>query len=193
VAEKLSQPSERIRKIYFAVGLAITQWQQIELGLTQLFIVLLNAKTGTAASTAFSAAGLNFRTKLAMVDAASFVMLRDTPLFVEWNAIRDRLEKKARNRNQIAHFMLYQKAVVWNSGEREPTIEELNSQLDWYLRPTALDGASRRKYPDGPPTLTTHDIMNRANAFIKAGNELWTFGEKVRAHLAQPTESHGQA
>jgi hypothetical protein len=32
--EKLS-PSEKIKRMYFAVGLAMTQWQQVELALTQ--------------------------------------------------------------------------------------------------------------------------------------------------------------
>ena len=91
--------------------MAITQWQYVELELTQLFSILVNAKPSGVVSAVFSSV-LNFNTKLKMVEAAAFVTLRDTPLFKECEEIQTRLEKKARKRNQIAHFMLHQKALM---------------------------------------------------------------------------------
>ena len=62
--------------------------------------------------------------------------------------------------------MLYQRGIAWQSGEREPTPEEINEQIDWYLSPTAFDGAWRWRHGDKVPTLTSNDIMNRADGFI---------------------------
>ena len=110
--------AEKIRNIYFSIGVAITQWQYVELELTQLFSILVNAKPSGVASAVFSSV-LNFNTKLKMVEAAAFVTLRDTPLFKECEEIQTRLEKKARKRNQIAHFMLHQKALMLSALEPE--------------------------------------------------------------------------
>jgi hypothetical protein len=184
MVEKPDPVSEKISKFYIAVGLAITQWQHVEMALTQLFMILLDAKTGAAASAAFAAVH-SFRTKLSMVDAASYVVLRDTPLFAEWTSIHNKLKNGlAQKRNEIAHFMPYQKGLSRTSGEPLPTLEEINREFDLYLAPSAFDGAARRKkqYPNG---LTSGELMNRVNAFKEASRELWAFSEKVRAHLGR--------
>jgi len=69
---------EKIRSFYFAVGFAITQWQQVELALTQLFTLLLKSDA-RATSAAFNSV-LSFRTKLAMVRSAAAVQLKDNTL-----------------------------------------------------------------------------------------------------------------
>jgi hypothetical protein len=135
---------------------AITQWQYVELELTQLFSILVNAKPSGVVSAVFSSV-LNFNTKLKMVEAAAFVTLRDTPLFKECEEIQTRLEKKARKRNQIAHFMLHQKALMLSASDPLPTMEAMNREVDWYLQPSAFDGA-RLKHPEGAPKLTTNDL-----------------------------------
>jgi hypothetical protein len=147
MAEKPEPVPGKISKFYIAVGLAITRWQQVEMALTQLFLILLNAKTGAAASAAFAAVH-SFQTKLSMVDAAAYVVLRDTPLFEEWRSIRGKLNKEdglADKRNEIAHFMPYQKGLSRTSGEPLPTLEEINREFDLYLAPSAFDGAVGRK------------------------------------------------
>jgi len=177
MAEKHDPLSEKIRKIYFAVGVAITNWQHVEMALTQLFTILLNSKPSGAASAVFSSV-LSFRTKLMMVDAAAYVVLRHSPLFTEWDSLQKRLDKKSRKRNEIAHFMLHQKAIGYGPNDPVPTLEELNREIDWYLQPSAFDGAYRQKYPDGAPTLTTTDVMNRARAFTKASQDVWEFSKE---------------
>jgi hypothetical protein len=108
---KGTPPEEKLRNIYFAVGFAMTQWQHVEQALTQLFLILLKAQNAGAASAAFASV-LGFRSKLNMVESAAFVVLGKTPLFAEWTSLSKSLGRKASKRNQIAHFMLYQKAVA---------------------------------------------------------------------------------
>jgi len=148
---------EKIRSFYFAVGFAITQWQQVELALTQLFTLLLKSDA-RATSAAFNSV-LSFRTKLAMVRSAAAVQLKDNPLLDECISLCNRLEKKAQKRNQLAHFMVIQEPVEY--GHPAPEMD-----IDWSLRPTFFDGARERRYKRGAPRLTTNDVMNRANAFI---------------------------
>jgi hypothetical protein len=178
--EKLS-PSEKIRRMYFAVGLAMTQWQQVEQALTQLFTILVHTGDGTASAVFNSVTSV--RTKLEMVRAAAAVRLASSELGEACMKLCDRLEKANRKRNEIAHFMLYQRGIAWQSGEQEPTAEETNEQIDWYLSPTAFDGARRWRHGDKVPTLTSNDITNRAEAFIAVSKEIWDFAEKVRDSL----------
>jgi hypothetical protein len=121
MVEKTDPLSEKTCAFFFAVGFAITRWQNVEMAMTQLFKLLLDAKDG-AASAAFAAV-LDFRTKVSMVDAAAYVVLKDEPLFEEWRSIRNKLIKKkglADKRNQIAHFMVYQKGLAYARMTQSP-------------------------------------------------------------------------
>jgi hypothetical protein len=103
-------------------------------------------------------------------------------LFAEWRSIRNKLKNEFETkRNEIAHFMLYQKASVRPSDRLPPTNEEIYREIDWYLAPNALNGAGRRKHPNGLPSITADELMKRGDAFIKVSEELWAFSEKVRA------------
>jgi hypothetical protein len=75
--EKLS-PSEKIRRMYFAVGLAMTQWQQVEQALTQLFTILVHTGDGTASAVFNSVTPV--RTRLDMIRAAAAVRLPTSEL-----------------------------------------------------------------------------------------------------------------
>jgi hypothetical protein len=181
--EKLDA-SEKLRRTYFAIGFAITQWQHVEMALTQLFAVLLSAEGGTAGA-AFNSV-LSFRTRLAMVKAAAAVRLSGNVIGSECIKLCVRLEGKAKKRNELAHFMLYQVPAHVNEGE-EITVEELNRQIDWYLSPAGFDAAREWRYKNNVPKLNTNDIMNRARSFIEVSSEISKLSEKVRETLAPPS------
>jgi hypothetical protein len=86
-------------------------------------------------------------------------------------------------RNEIAHFTLYQRNDFTQEAVDQLDFEKLNEQVDWYLSPTAFDGARRWRYGDKVPTLTSNDIMNRADGFLAVSKEIWDFAEKVRDAL----------
>jgi hypothetical protein len=50
------------------------------------------------------------------------------------------LEDKAKKRNQLAHFKLYQKAITLVPGA-PIDMEKLEQGIDWYLSPLGFDGA----------------------------------------------------
>ena len=56
---------------------------------------------------------------------------------------------------------------------------KLAEEIDWYLSPTILDGATRWRHGGAAPQITSNDAMNRARAFIAASNEIRAFIEKV--------------
>jgi len=89
--EKLS-PSEKIKRMYFAVGLAMTQWQQVEQALTQLFSILVNTGDGTASAVFNSVRSVP--TKLEMIRAAAAVRLADSELGDTCMKLCDRLAEK---------------------------------------------------------------------------------------------------
>jgi hypothetical protein len=160
------------------------------MSLTQLFTVLLQSDGG-AASAAFNSVP-GFRTKLDMVRAAAAVRLKDTPALLE-KCLRlcDRLEKKSKKRNQIVHFTLYQDAIGW-LGTEKPSPDELAklvSQIDWYLSPTAFDGAYFWRHGQNPPRLRAVDISNRVSSFDRAHKELWDLSAEIADQLKRPPAS----
>jgi hypothetical protein len=174
---KNKTPAEKLHDIYFALGVAIAQWQQVEMALTQLFVLLINSDGG-AASAAFNRVHSPMN-RLEMVMASASVRLKDNPtLFNECTTICKRLKNEVKKRNQLAHFSLYQ---------RPPESIENAEDVDWYLRPTAFDGAIEWRYKHGVPELTTNEIKDCIASFQKAAKELWDFSEKVRAALSEKT------
>lgn len=180
--------SEKIRRMYFALGAALTQWQTIENATTQLFCLLVNTGDGTA-SAVFNSVQ-SFRTRLEMVRAAAAVRLAKNEILDECMTLCDRLNKKARKRNELAHYTLYQTGIAITSGE-EIDMAALEAGVDWYLAPTSFDGAHEWRHNGARPKLTSNDIMNRSQAFTRISNEIHLFNEKVAAFLAQPPKSPG--
>src|SRR5438874_7324144 len=150
--------SEKLRRMYFAMGVAMTQWQHVEMGLTQLFTLLVQSDSNVA-SAVFNAVP-SLPTKLKMVRAAASVRL-PADLAKECFKLCGRLDQKAKKRNEIAHFMLYQVPVMVTP-ETEITPEQMDERIDWYLAPTFFDSARHWRYRGALPELKTNDLMNRA-------------------------------
>jgi hypothetical protein len=160
--------------------------EQIENGIAELFGILVGGSF--QAATAAINCVLSVRTRLLMIRAAASTRLKDTPLFDECIRLCDRLDDKAIKRNQLAHFMLFQDAVV-NAPDEPITTEVLASfdeQIDWYLSPTYVDGARNWRFKEKIPQIRANDVKNRTRAFADAANELREFSKKVRAALEQP-------
>src|SRR5207248_1853684 len=134
--------------------------------------------TGDGTASAVFNSVTSVPSKLEMIRAAAAVRLAHSELGDDCMKLCDRVQKVSGKRNQIAHYMLYQRAVVG-----QINVETLNKQIDWYLSPTAFDGAWRWRHGDNMPELTSDDIMKRAEAFIAVNKEIWDFAEKVRDAL----------
>ena len=175
-------PGEKLKEFYLAVGVGMTQWQSVELELTQLFCILVRPEDGTA-SAVFNAVP-SFPTKLKMVKAAATVRLAESELIEPCNRLCKRLKDTNGKRNQLAHFTLYQNPP--DVGEKID-LEKMAREIDWYLAPTAFDGARYLRHEGKPPQLKLADIQSHAKAFSDASNDIRAFTERVQAAL-QVTE-----
>jgi hypothetical protein len=177
-----SSPSEKLIELYFAIGVAMTMWQQIEMALTQLFCVLLKPQDRTA-SAVFNSVR-SFSTKLAMIKAAAAVRLANSELMKDCMKLCDRLNKKTvKKRNQLAHFVLCQKPVLHKDGEQIDS-ERIAREIDRYLSPTAFDGALHWRHKGHPPQLKLSDIQRHAKAFTDASEDICDFVKRIEGALA---------
>jgi hypothetical protein len=109
---------QEAQKFYAAVGEVICFWTQVERALMDIFISALDPSHPRAAAAAYYA-NINFRTKLGFVDKAVVARLSQPdvpdqpgtwhmdfkdPLLLTWAALEKRLQKKAKKRNDVAHF-----------------------------------------------------------------------------------------
>lgn len=86
-----------------AVGKALSRWNRVEWGLSNLFSTCIRARLDPHASAAFWAV-LAFEAKHKMVDATlREIFVDNSPHLPEWNKISNRLVAQNRSRNKIAH------------------------------------------------------------------------------------------
>jgi hypothetical protein len=177
VGSETPTPSDLIKKklkdFYFAVGVAMVRWQDVEFELNELFCTLTGADHATA-SAVFNTVP-SFPTKLKMVRAAALVRLGGTDLF---KLCKDDLCKHLGDvegkRNQIAHFMMFQDPPAATD------LKEFAEKMDWHLAPTRFDALRRLK---GEPPLKTSDIKSRTSEFGEAAKKIRDFNAQVKAML----------
>ena len=117
-----------------------------------------------------------------MVKAAATVRLAQSELIEPCNRLCKRLGDTERKRNQLAHFKLYQNPP--DVGEKiDP--EKLAREIDWYLAPTAFDGARYMRYKGKPPQLKLADIQSHARAFSDASKDISEFTKQVQGYFAR--------
>src|SRR5690349_12368122 len=112
-------PREHQQAFLETLGHAITQWQAVEMELFRIFARLVRCERYNTASAAFHSV-VNFGTRLDMTHAAALVELGDSPLLKTWNSLYNRLYKRSKRRNHLAHFMLLYEPA--KTGELVPTI-----------------------------------------------------------------------
>lgn len=96
----------QVRSFYEALGRAISAWQSVERGLHEVFrSVAASNRPGAIAAAFFSLTTL--RAKLSMTEAAAQFALYGSPLLKDWDRLAKRIESESRNRNRIAHQVVY--------------------------------------------------------------------------------------
>jgi hypothetical protein len=164
---------EEERTFYAALGKALTQWQRIEENLAIIFASVAgrHGLPDMAANAAFHAV-LNFNTKLAMTDSAikmkSFLSVLERepgvsdPMIGEWDTLKNRAERRAKRRNELAHFALaFDRAKT--PGNR------------YTLQPSAIDMRAWMLNAGNPPTRYTRDLVDQGNSFENLGFDLSLF------------------
>jgi hypothetical protein len=86
----------------FSLGLALTQWQTIELTLYQLYVFLYGQSDPVALSVSFHEMGLDVR--LRAIEALIKTRTNDKKLHKSWAHIMESLYKQKRLRDKLAHW-----------------------------------------------------------------------------------------
>jgi hypothetical protein len=120
------QPSEtEIKDFTESVGLAILEWQKVEMALFLIFNTLIGASDKRLSSAAFySVVGL--RTRLEMVNAVAVIALADSPLLTEWKALCTKISDLSKRRNALAHCTL-------------ASVTDINGKVSLRLRSSVFD------------------------------------------------------
>lgn len=161
---------DEVQQFYHALGHAISRWSLVEIALARIFAYFV-AKDGQSpgANAAFHSA-INFNVKLDMTDAAA-----QWALFVEasnrddWKTLKNRLGRKSKKRNELAHFMVTTCIPPDDQGfsvHLEPSLGDMNAFLE---------------YHGDPPKLNLNDVRQRAESFKKLAGDLGSFGVKIGA------------
>jgi hypothetical protein len=96
---------QHAKEFFETYGRAMLQWQFVEANLFLIFNSLIRGRDHHIVSAAYHAV-INFNSKLEMITEAIQVAFPETPLFTEWERLRKKISKQARNRNVLAHYAL---------------------------------------------------------------------------------------
>lgn len=89
--------------LLLAHSLALVGWQFVETNIFFIFAYLIRSQHGGAMSAAYHSV-INLNTRLEMIDSAAHIILEGNPLLDEWNRLLKKIKKRARRRNDLAHF-----------------------------------------------------------------------------------------
>jgi hypothetical protein len=132
------------------------QWQEVEQALAMLFLDAYTRETWLRANVVFHSV-LSFETRMDMVDAA-LKASRSKAFLANWQPLFNRCAKRAKRRNQLAHFTL---------------VVDPNRRAGYrcHLRPSIFDAGLiyRRKRP---PDLSGCQIIAIGNSFSTLAREL---------------------
>lgn len=165
--DSIAQPDERTYvQFYTAYGECFSAWSSVEVNLFAVFMFLVQSPHYQVASSAFySTAG--FRAKLDMVDAS----VRNSPLVdpsarEKWSALKEKLTKSSRRRNQLAHD-----TVFFGRDSEHDTRK--------------MFVASPHK-PSAGARLHTHDLKEIRQSFERLAHEIFQYWQSLN-NLAAPT------
>lgn len=120
-------PAEEHYIFYYELGLAITQWAQVEMALRDLLVNCVSAADRRTISIGFYSIE-NFRSKLQFCDNLITERLETSPQLADWKKLRERLSKASSKRNKLAHrgIIVFPAA---SAGRRYALVEWLTEQL----------------------------------------------------------------
>lgn len=160
-------------KLYYELGLAITQWAHVQDSLGRVFHKLTGQKN-YALSSAIFYTPINDKIRADIVDNVAKLMLRDSPLLSEWKKIRRRLKERGDKRNLLAHL-----TALHNAEGDDKSI----------LRPHLFDINLLHKYSEKPmPQFTVKQIEEISKSFGRLSKDLWDFAQKIPQTLKQPQQ-----
>jgi hypothetical protein len=144
-----SYPSidEAFSDMTFTLGLALTQWQNVEFKLYQLFVFLCGQADERAISIIFHEMPLESK----MRAITELVRLRDKKLLTRWDAISKVLFKHKRLRDKLAH---------WTVGTKQ---DKNGEYIAWLSPPTtSAEAANLAKNPAASGAIDADSLRQTA-------------------------------
>jgi hypothetical protein len=170
--EATPSPSEQRRKLYQAIGEATTAWAAVEDRLSVLFAYFVTGNAQSEAASAAFHAVINFNSKLAMAHRAAEYRIYGDHL-ARWQTLHNRLNRQAKNRNDIVHFSLLR-------GGDFPF-----GQLEYFLSPSLYNASLYRSSAERP-SLKAADITHRVTRFSSTAKDLAEFAVQIGATSGTP-------
>jgi hypothetical protein len=149
---------------YTAYGECFSAWSSIELRLMAIYMFLLGSPEYKVASAAFYST-IGFRAKIDMVDAiVKNSNLVDDEGQKEWGLIRAKVSRQSKNRNKLAHNVIY-----------FGRFSETENRRMFIAAPNTPSEGSQ---------LHAHDLRGIKHSFNESDGELCSFWLKL-VHLKQ--------
>lgn len=153
-------------EFYATLGLAITSWAHVERALFFVYFRAVGSPASQVPSAAFFSI-INFNAKLSMVDSVMTWRYDSYPEVLErWVNISNKLRKRARRRNELAHWQLLIDSTEGNHAHR------LTPQL---FDPNPFKGGKERQFH------TVTDIEAMTKKFNECRQELDDLADDLEA------------
>lgn len=175
MAELRSIENER-QRFFAALGEAISQWAWVEYHLFHVYVRLVRPELFKATSASFHAV-VNFRSKLAMVDAAASFALTKEEDIVEWTTLKNKLGRLVKLRNAMAHMPVY-------------TAPQLPSDKSVHLAPSILDFRVDHKEEFFNPKWVLRRVQSTCIIFERLAKRVAAFSERFPPPPTRPGEFH---
>jgi len=129
---QVNQAPENLDDFLKTLAIALLAWQVVESNLFLIFNFLVGQSNPAALSAVYHSV-VSINTRREMVNAAAAVVLKDKQCLKEWGKLSERIRKRAKERNKLAHFELV--FSIDNKGEREallkPSIFNVKAEKEW--------------------------------------------------------------
>jgi hypothetical protein len=156
------------QRFYLNLGSAISQWQDVEIGLLDVFHKV-SASRSRHVSSAIYFAVISFETKMDMTNAAASVALGDTQYFGGWVKLLGRVSANQGIRNKLAHF-----SMTLNP------LKNVKAKYRVFLAPNVVNPMLPINDSDREPTVyNLEQVKDFGVAFAKLGGDLTSFAESL--------------
>ena len=164
-------------KLHYAIAEAIHQWSEVENSLAFVFAIGLDANLAHNIGTSFAAFWRlqSFRSKLEVVNSVINTTDISDSLRDEWNSLHNRLSRKNKARNELAHF----KIEHWSNNE--PVLVPYSTESKSIADAVAFQNNTGKDHREmnGRKALYAHDVWQRSESFISLHKDLSAFCPKL--------------
>src|SRR5690348_13197979 len=154
-------------QFYLNLGSAISTWQDVEVGLLDVFHRVSGTSRHIAQAILLSV--ISFEARHSMTNATATVALDGSRKLREWNALSERVGDNQETRNRLAHFSLTQ------ASGKNP-----KSTFMLFLVPNVLNALNMTKYAARrPPHYNLAHVKEAGDSFAKLGADLTSFAASL--------------